>query len=340
MLGVSGKPSRLPEKKMKSSSKFLLDVYKFLKDDDGNENRIRKRSVLTLSADILDKVHTSDIIVSLNNVQRKSKGKYEKLVFSLKNFPEAKALIGAELRLYQAANAKTYRSHSMYQISVYKPFETIMGPIKLKKVAEKITASEYVGWISIDISYLFRLWLKTKRSLEEIYISAFPYGLSESEALHSSLIGLVLNSDTSENQPFIVSFLQNNNTVNLRLPRHILTTKNYDLTDILSGMGGICEVYPYKVSFKELMWHDWIIAPAGFTTSFCEGRCKFPLKWPIQATNHAIMQSLIRLKMPGTFPEPRCAPTHLDPLTILYREGENTILKKYNDMLVSGCSCQ
>lgn len=84
MLGVSARPSSLPEKKMKSSSKFLLNVYKFLKDDDVNGNRVKKRSVLTLSAEILDKVHTSDVIVSLNSVQRKSKGQYKDITIIIK----------------------------------------------------------------------------------------------------------------------------------------------------------------------------------------------------------------------------------------------------------------
>lgn len=49
---------------------------------------------------------------------------------------------------------------------------------------------------------------------------------------------------------------------------------------------------------------DWIIAPEGYAAYYCEGECAFPLNSYMNATNHAIVQTLVSLKQPlmtGTF---------------------------------------
>lgn len=38
---------------------------------------------------------------------------------------------------------------------------------------------------------------------------------------------------------------------------------------------------------------DWIIAPEGYAAYYCEGECSFPLNSYMNATNHAIVQTLV-----------------------------------------------
>lgn len=38
---------------------------------------------------------------------------------------------------------------------------------------------------------------------------------------------------------------------------------------------------------------DWVIAPQGYSAYYCEGECAFPLDSCMNATNHAILQSLV-----------------------------------------------
>lgn len=38
---------------------------------------------------------------------------------------------------------------------------------------------------------------------------------------------------------------------------------------------------------------DWIIAPEGYAAYYCEGECAFPLNSYMNATNHAIVQTLV-----------------------------------------------
>lgn len=38
---------------------------------------------------------------------------------------------------------------------------------------------------------------------------------------------------------------------------------------------------------------DWIIAPKGYAANYCDGECSFPLNAHMNATNHAIVQTLV-----------------------------------------------
>lgn len=48
------------------------------------------------------------------------------------------------------------------------------------------------------------------------------------------------------------------------------------------------------------LWQDWIIAPEGYAAYYCEGECAFPLNSYMNATNHAIVQTLVS----GAHPPP------------------------------------
>ena len=85
---------------------------------------------------------------------------------------------------------------------------------------------------------------------------------------------------------------------------------------------------------------DWIIAPEGYEAHYCHGECSFPLSTHMNATNHAIVQTLMHLMKPGHVPKASCAPTKLSDISVLYfDESSNVILKKYPNMVVKSCGC-
>ena len=93
------------------------------------------------------------------------------------------------------------------------------------------------------------------------------------------------------------------------------------------------------MSFRDLNWQDWIIAPDGYEAFYCHGECSFPLNSHMNATNHAIVQTLVHLMKPDV-PKPCCAPTKLSGISVLYfDESSNVILKKYRNMVVKSCGC-
>lgn len=102
-----------------------------------------------------------------------------------------------------------------------------------------------------------------------------------------------------------------------------------------------CQKRSLYVSFRDLGWEEWIIAPDGYAAFYCHGECSFPLNTHMNATNHAIVQTLVHLMKPfGDVPKPCCAPTKLSGISVLYfDESSNVILKKYQNMVVKSCGC-
>ncbi|CAJ0937070.1 unnamed protein product, partial [Mesorhabditis belari] len=95
------------------------------------------------------------------------------------------------------------------------------------------------------------------------------------------------------------------------------------------------------VNFNDLGWKDWVIAPEGFQSFLCDGGCSFPLHNKMNATNHAIVQTLVHLLHPQRAPSPRCAPSKLSQQKIIFIDNsENVVLKRYQDMIVQECGCQ
>ncbi|CAJ0943400.1 unnamed protein product, partial [Mesorhabditis belari] len=95
------------------------------------------------------------------------------------------------------------------------------------------------------------------------------------------------------------------------------------------------------VNFNDLGWQDWVIAPEGFQLFLCDGGCSFPLHSKMNATNHAIVQTLVHLLHPQRALPPRCAPSKLSQQKIIFiDDSENVVLKRYQDMIVLECGCQ
>lgn len=134
-----------------------------------------------------------------------------------------------------------------------------------------------------------------------------------------------------------------------------------------------CVLTPCRFLLRSVK--DWIIAPKGYAANYCDGECSFPLNAHMNATNHAIVQTLVsagwlaprhgwqgaggqpgpgtvpncsllpslqqvHLMNPEYVPKPCCAPTKLNAISVLYfDDNSNVILKKYRNMVVRACGC-
>lgn len=89
-----------------------------------------------------------------------------------------------------------------------------------------------------------------------------------------------------------------------------------------------------------LVFKDWIIAPSGYMAYRCSGECDFPLSANMNATNHAIVQTLVHLLKSKRFPKPCCTPQDLDSISVLYYDDHrNVVYRKYRNMVVLSCAC-
>ncbi|KAL4663457.1 hypothetical protein H8957_013954, partial [Semnopithecus entellus] len=59
---------------------------------------------------------------------------------------------------------------------------------------------------------------------------------------------------------------------------HPLARPRRDAEPVLGGgPGGACRARRLYVSFREVGWHRWVIAPRGFLANYCQGQCALPV---------------------------------------------------------------
>lgn len=101
----------------------------------------------------------------------------------------------------------------------------------------------------------------------------------------------------------------------------------------------ICQRHSMYVDFKEVGFDDWIMAPPGYEAYYCHGTCSFPLASHLNATNHAVLQTLVHT-INSNVPLACCIPTKLSMLMIMYSDlDEKVVLKNYPEMTVEECGC-
>ncbi|XP_056432945.1 growth/differentiation factor 2 [Gadus chalcogrammus] len=102
-----------------------------------------------------------------------------------------------------------------------------------------------------------------------------------------------------------------------------------------------CRKTSLKVTFKDIGWDSWIVAPPEYDAFECRGQCFFPLTDEMTPSKHALIQTLINIRNPKKANMACCVPIKLDPITVMYHEnGRLTIRHLYEEMKVAECGCR
>ncbi|XP_054913569.1 growth/differentiation factor 2 [Poeciliopsis prolifica] len=105
--------------------------------------------------------------------------------------------------------------------------------------------------------------------------------------------------------------------------------------------GEYCRRTSLRVSFKDIGWNSWIVAPPEYDAFECRGTCSYPLTDESTPSRHAIIQTLLNLRDPKKANMACCVPIKLDPITVMYKEnGRITIRYLYEEMKVAECGCR
>lgn len=94
------------------------------------------------------------------------------------------------------------------------------------------------------------------------------------------------------------------------------------------------------ISFREIGWDNWILAPTGYQAYYCYGACPAGHR---TAHNHAAIRErvlsaagssgrLLRLR-------PACTATQLGSLTLAHYLNGRRVVSIFNDMIVEECRC-
>lgn len=106
------------------------------------------------------------------------------------------------------------------------------------------------------------------------------------------------------------------------------------------GVTQCCKQSLY-VSFEELGWDDWIIAPKGYYANYCMGECAGSPRTPDMFRYfHAHVLEEYRQRNPYASIAPCCAPTKLSPMSLIYFDRDQNIIKSdLPKMIVDDCGC-
>ena len=107
-----------------------------------------------------------------------------------------------------------------------------------------------------------------------------------------------------------------------------------------SHVRNLCSRRKMEVDFNEIGWGKWIVYPRKFNSYQCAGKCTNPLSYHLKPTNHAILQGIMRTIHKDKVERPCCTPTSLSPLTMLYYEYGEILLRHHKDMVVDSCGCR
>ena len=101
-----------------------------------------------------------------------------------------------------------------------------------------------------------------------------------------------------------------------------------------------CQMYDFEVDFDFIGWGQWIIHPKHFNSRFCYGECPSPVDTKYKPTNHAMLQTLMRQKRPRLAPPTCCVPIKLRPLSMLYFEYDEIVVRHHENMIADECGCR
>lgn len=102
-----------------------------------------------------------------------------------------------------------------------------------------------------------------------------------------------------------------------------------------------CKLHSYRVTFRDLGWDHWIIAPPMYNPRYCMGDCPRILHYGYNSPNHAIVQTVISELGVADIPLPSCVPYKYKPISVLMMEKNGSIVyKEYEDMIAESCTCR
>ncbi|NXG20446.1 BMP15 protein, partial [Grallaria varia] len=199
-------------------------------------------------------------------------------------------------------------------------------------------ARPHHGWAKVDVTPYLVLGSSSMGSLALLHV-----------CVHAGRAG-GHNAPVGPGHPFLLLYL-NDTQAGLAPPaaephqhQHDTGILAHDLPNYLREQGGEksdCSLRPFLVSFAQLGWDLWIIAPHCYNPPYCKGACPHLLRYDYHAPNHAVVQSFVHQLVDASVPWPSRVPYSYRPISVLTIERNGGILyKEYENMVSESCTCR
>uniref|UniRef100_A0A8C5XRN0 TGF-beta family profile domain-containing protein n=1 Tax=Microcebus murinus TaxID=30608 RepID=A0A8C5XRN0_MICMU len=258
--------------------------------------------------------------------------------FDLTQIPTGEAVTAAEFRIYKVPSTRPLNRTlhvSLFQVvqeQSNRESDLFFLDLQTLRAGDE-------GWLVLDVTAAsdrwllhrnqdlgLRLYVETEDGEAEGLLPWGPHRLSL-----QSLLVTFFRASASAPGPLKRRQPKRTNELARRLVRPVPA-------DDVHGSGGrqVCRRHELYVSFQDLGWLDWVIAPQGYSAYYCARGVLFP--WILhEPTNHA---PAVHLMKPDAVPKACCAPTKLSATSVLYYDSSNNvILRKHRNMVVKACGC-
>lgn len=188
------------------------------------------------------------------------------------------------------------------------------------------------GWETFDVTGAVKDWIEGS-------VTNYGFELSSESQNISDVLDFELTSSLdaqhkSDSKSPLIHVYSKNKPILKRIRRDSDIVKR-DCT-LEEGETRCCR-YKWYISFKDIGWNDWIIAPEGYEGHYCAGSCP---RWYKTANTFTTIKSILHSNNPDIIPPPCCVATELSPLTILHLNQENEWqFSEHKDMKVGDCRC-
>nr|XP_060640055.1 bone morphogenetic protein 8A-like [Anolis sagrei ordinatus] len=346
---------------------FMLDLYRAMasqeedeEEEEEEESRGQERRPWRPSAWPPPRRAADTVMSFVNLVEldrdlfHQKKPYWKEFRFDLAQIPTGESVTAAEFRIYKTPSF-AWPLNATLHCSIYEIVQEHRNrEAELLFLDLQDFRSGAEGWLVFDVAAASNHWLLTRKYHLglRLYVET-----EDGESVDPGLAGLLGRQGPRSKQPFLVTFFRSSQN-QARVPRAAVKqlrkrphkrTNNFShlnrlpgsLDDVHISEGRpVCRRHELYVSFRDLGWLDWVIAPQGYSAFYCDGECAFPLDSCMNATNHAILQSLVHLMKPEAVPKACCAPSKLSATSVLYYDSNNNvILKKHRNMVVKTCGC-
>ncbi|KAK2192283.1 hypothetical protein NP493_35g04047 [Ridgeia piscesae] len=335
-----------PESSRQASAVFLLELYQELQHgkDLAQAAGVGRRDPAIK--------HANTVRSFTAKVPRHEKRNEIRLVFNLSSIPTREVVQKAELRMLpllgrHARNPRRSRRYRV-RVTVTKDDRTVSDSVSRVTVDHR----PHEDFLTLDLTRVVQSVLAAGHDTGSVQISVRRRRSRRDTRLH--LVPAL--SDVSDKNAMLVLFSLDHAFFR-KLQKHALGVrassesasarvaraagkKDRGRKKKRRGRSRRCRTHDLLIDFDQIGWGKWIVYPKRYNAFYCGGRCRSPVTWEMDPTNHAVLQSLVRLKNRKKVPQPCCVPTRLRPISMLYYERDEIVVRHHENMIVDRCGCR